>query len=227
MSDLVVEVEERTALGKNESRRLRRSGLIPGVLYGSGKRNFPVTVNPRRVDQILNSEAGENTLLDLRLKGQDTQRKAMIREVQIDPVSGQVVHADFIRIEMDQKLQIHVPVRTVGAAPGVKEDGGILEVVLRTLEVECLPADIPEQVEIDISTLRIGDQIRVADLDTGDKFQLMQSEDTVVLTLVAPKAEEEVVAEGAEGEEGAEPEVIGKGKEDEAEGDQSKPKADS
>jgi large subunit ribosomal protein L25 len=227
MSDLVIEVEERTSLGKNESRRLRRSGLIPGVLYGSGKRNFPVTVNPRRVDQILNSEAGENTLLDLRLKGQDTQRKAMIREVQIDPVSGHVVHADFIRIEMDQKLQIQVPVRTVGVAPGVKDEGGILEVVQRTLEVECLPADIPEQVEVDVSTLHIGDQVRLADLDTGDRFHLMQAADTVVVTLVAPKAEEEEVAEGAEVEEGAEPEVIGKGKEDEAEGDQSKPKADS
>lgn len=226
MSDLVVEVEERSSLGKNESRRLRRSGLIPGVLYGSGKRNFPVTVDPRRLDQILNSEAGENTLLDLRLKGQDTQRKAMIREVQIDPVSGQVVHADFIRIEMDQKLQIHVPVRTMGVAPGVREDGGILEIVQRNLEVECLPADIPEHVEVDISALNIGDQVRLSELDVGDRIQLLQGPDTVVVTLVAPKAEEEV-EEVAEEVEGAEPEVIGKGKEDEAEGDESKPKGDS
>ena len=225
MSDLVVEVEERTSLGKNESRRLRRSGLIPGVLYGSGKRNFPVTVSPRHVDKILNSEAGENTLLDLRLKGQDTQRKAMIREVQIDPVSSQVVHVDFIRIEMDQKLQIHVPVRTVGEAPGVKEEGGILEVVQRTLEVECLPADIPEHVEVDISGLAIGDQVRLGELDLGGKVQFLQAADMVVVTLVAPKAEEEV-AEVVEEGEGAEPEVIGKGKEDEAGDDASKDKKD-
>jgi large subunit ribosomal protein L25 len=226
MSDLILEVEERTSLGKNESRRLRRSGLIPGVLYGSGKRNFPVMVSPRHVDKILNSEAGENTLLDLRLKGQDTQRKAMIREFQIDPVSSQVVHVDFIRIEMDQKLQVHVPVRTTGVALGVKDEGGILEIVQRTLEVECLPADIPEQVEVDISALNIGDQVRVGDLDLGDKVLFMQAADMVVVTLVMPKAEEEV-AEVAEEDEGAEPEVIGKGKEDEAEDDASKPKGDS
>jgi len=225
MSDLVLEVEERTSLGKNESRRLRRSGLIPGVLYGSGKRNFPVTVSPRHVDKILNSEAGENTLLDLRLKGQDTQRKAMIREVQIDPVSSQVVHVDFIRIEMDQKLQIDVPVRTAGSAPGVKDEGGILEIVQRTLEVECLPADIPEHVEIDISGLAIGDQVRVGDLALGDKVLLLQAADMVVVTLVTPKAEEEVEEVVEEGE-GAEPEVIGKGKEDEAGDDASKDKKD-
>ena len=225
MSDLVLEVEERTSLGKNESRRLRRSGLIPGVLYGSGKRNFPVTVSPRHVDKILQSEAGENTLLDLRLKGQDTQRKAMIREVQIDPVSSQVVHVDFIRIEMDQKLQIHVPVRTAGVAPGVKDEGGILEIVQRTLEVECLPADIPEHVEIDISGLAIGDQVRVGDLALGDKVLLLQAADMVVVTLVTPKAEEEVEEVVEEGE-GAEPEVIGKGKEDEAGDDASKDKKD-
>ena len=101
MSNFVIEVEERTAIGKNESRRLRRSGKIPAVLYGAGKRNFPVSVDPAHVEQILNSEAGANTLLDLKLKGPNTQRKVMIRDFQTDPVKGTVVHADFIRIEME------------------------------------------------------------------------------------------------------------------------------
>jgi len=218
----VIEVEERTSIGKNESRRLRHSGKIPAVLYGAGKRNFPVTVDPDHVEKILNSEAGANTLLDLKLKGPNTQRNAMIRDYQTDPVTGMVVHADFIRIEMDQKLQIHVPVRVAGMAPGVKEQDGVLEIVQRTLDVSCLPADIPEMIEIDISALNIGDQVRLADLKALDNVEFMQPADTVVVTVVMPRAIEEETPEVEEGEEGAEPEVIAKGKtEDEDESAQS------
>jgi len=226
MSNFVIEVEERTSLGKNESRRLRRTGMIPGVLYGAGKRNFPVSVDPRQVEKILNAEAGENTLLDLKLKGQDTQRKAMIRDYQSDPVSGDVLHADFIRIEMDTKLQIQVPVRTLGTASGVKEQGGVLEMVQRSLDVECLPGDIPEHIDIDVSAMNIGDQVRLSDMTAVGNIKFLQADDTVVVTLVAPRIEEEEVV--AEGEEGAEPEVISKGKDEAAEGgEQDKTKGDS
>ncbi|MCZ6600228.1 MAG: 50S ribosomal protein L25 [Acidobacteria bacterium] len=218
MSNFVIEVEERTAIGKNESRRLRRSGKIPAVLYGAGKRNFPVSVDPAHVEQILNSEAGANTLLDLKLKGPNTQRKAMIRAFQTDPVKGTVVHADFIRIEMDQKLELHVPVRATGVSPGVKEQGGVVEIVQRTLDVSCLPADIPEMIEVDISTLNIGDQVRLADLKALDNVEFLQPAETVVVTVVIPRVIEEEVPEVEEVEEGAEPEVIGKAtKEDEDE----------
>lgn len=218
MSNFVIEVEERTAIGKNESRRLRRSGKIPAVLYGAGKRNFPVSVDPAHVEQILNSEAGANTLLDLKLKGPNTQRKAMIRAFQTDPVKGTVVHADFIRIEMDQKLELHVPVRATGVSPGVKEQGGVVEIVQRTLDVSCLPEDIPEMIEVDISALNIGDQVRLADLKALDNVEFLQPAETVVVTVVIPRVIEEEVPEVEEVEEGAEPEVIGKAtKEDEDE----------
>jgi len=224
MSNFVIEVEERTALGKNESRRLRRDGKIPGVLYGAGKRNFPVSVDPARVEQILHSEAGENTVLDLKLKGENAQRKAMIREYQTDPVRGTIVHADFIRIEMDQKLEVHVPVRIVGVSPGVKEQGGVLEIVQRSLDVSCLPGDIPEMIEIDISALNIGDQVRLADLTSLERIEFLQPADTVVVTVVMPRVVEEETA-ALEGEAEAEPEVIAKGKkEDENEPGKSETK---
>ena len=127
---------------------------------------------------------------------------------------------------MDQKLRLQIQVRTLGVAIGVREDGGIMDVVQRTLEVECLPADIPEHLDIDVSALRIGDQVRLADIASASNVDFLQAPDTVVITLVAPKAEEEV-DEDAAAAEGAEPELIGKGKEDEAEGDESKPKGDS
>jgi large subunit ribosomal protein L25 len=225
MSQFVIEVEERSQLGKNESRRLRREGRIPAVLYGAGKSTFPVSVDPKVVEKILHSEAGENTLLDLHLKGKDARRKAMIREYQVDPLTGTVVHADFVRIEMDTKLVFSVPVRAMGTPPGVKEQGGVLEVVLREIELECLPGDIPEHIEIDVSGLHIGDQIRVADLESfGGKVEYQQPGDTVVVTLVAPRVAEEEEVAAAEEEEAAEPEVIGKAKTEEEEAGKSESK---
>lgn len=219
MADVVVEVEERTASGKNESRRLRRDGRIPGVLYGAGKPVFSVTVDPRQVEQILHSEAGENTLLDLRLKGQDSRRKAMIKDYQVDPVTGQVLHADFVRIEMDAKLEVSVSVRTVGTAPGIKEQGGLLDVLQRELKLECLPGDIPENIDVDISELRIHDHVRVQDLVPTGNYRFVDPPETLVLNIVPPRLVEEPTAAAAEEEEGAEPEVITKGKAEETEGE--------
>ena len=217
MADVVIEVEERTALGKNESRRLRRGGRIPGVLYGAGKPVFSVSVDPRDVEQILHSEAGDNTLLDLRLKGEESRRTAMIKDYQVDPVTGQVVHADFVRIALDAKLEVSVYVRTVGTSPGVKEQGGLLEILQRELKVECLPGDIPENVDVDISQLRIHDHIRVQDLVPTGNYRYMDPPETLVLNVVPPRLVEEPEAEAAE-EEG-EPEVITKGKAEETEGE--------
>lgn len=207
MSNFLIEVEERTSIGKNESRRLRRSGKIPAVLYGAGKRSFPVTVDPDILARILDSESGVNTLLDLKLLGPNTQRKAMIRDFQADPVKGTVIHVDFIRIEMDQKLQVHVPVRVTGESPGVKEQGGVLEIVQRTLDVSCLPADIPEMIEVDISSLNVGDQVRLAEVKAAGGTEFLQPGDTVVVAVVMPRAIEEETTE-VDDEEGAEPEVI-------------------
>jgi large subunit ribosomal protein L25 len=217
MADVVIEVEERTARGKNESRRLRRAGRIPGVLYGAGKPVFSVTVDPREVEQILHSEAGENTLLDLRLKGKASQRKAMIKDYQVDPVTGQVVHADFVRIAMDTALEVSVSVRTVGTPPGVKEQGGLLEILQRELKVACLPGDIPETIDVEIGELKIHDHVRVQDLvPTGD-YRFLDPPETLVVNVVPPRLVEEPAA--AVAEEEAEPEVITKGKAEEEEGE--------
>ncbi|MFQ5767652.1 MAG: 50S ribosomal protein L25, partial [Acidobacteriota bacterium] len=124
MSSTFIDVEERTDKGKNESRRLRRSGRVPAILYGAKKPEVAIALSPKDLHQVLHSEAGENSLLHLRLKGKDAKRHAMIKEIQTDPVTGQVVHADFIRIEMDAKVQVSVPVKLEGTAVGVKEQGG-------------------------------------------------------------------------------------------------------
>jgi large subunit ribosomal protein L25 len=217
MADVVIEVEERTASGKNESRRLRRAGRIPGVLYGAGKPVFSVTIDPRDVEQILDSEAGENTLLDLRLKGQDSRRTAMIKDFQVDPVTGQVLHADFVRIAMDAKLEVSVTVRTLGTSPGIKEQGGLLDILQRELKVECLPGDIPENIDVDISELRIHDHVRVQDLVPSGDYRFLDPPETLVVNIAPPRLVEEPTAPEAEGEE--EPEVITKGKAEETEGE--------
>ncbi len=222
MASVLIEVEERADAGKNESRRLRRGGRIPAVLYGSGKPVFKVTVDPRDVEHILHSEAGENTILDLRLKGKGSQRQAMIKDYQVDPITSKVVHADFIRIEMDTQIEVSVPVRTVGTAPGVKEQGGLLEVVHRELEVACLPGDIPEHIDVDVSALMIGDQVRLSEIAVVGKYKFLDPADSVVITVVAPRVEEEPApAEAAA--EAEEPEVIAKGKKEEDEGEAAKP----
>lgn len=225
MADIVIEVEQREIKGKNGSRRLRREGLIPAVLYGAKKPVVPVTVNPRDLSSILNSEAGENTLLKLRLKGKGAERHAMIKDYQVDPVTGCVIHADFIRIELDHKITISVPIRIHGTAPGVKEQGGLLEVVHRHLEVECLPGDIPEHLDIDASELHIGDQVRVEGIVVGGTFQILEEPSTVVVTVLAPRAVEEVAAEEAVAEE-LEPEAAAEDKKKE-EGEEAGPEKGS
>lgn len=226
MANIVIEVEQRENRGKNSSRRLRRDGLIPAVVYGAKQPAVPVTVNPVDLHAILGSGAGENTLLKLRLKGKDAERPAMIKDYQVDPVTGRVIHADFIRIEMSHKITVSVPVRLRGTAPGVKEQGGVLEVVQRELEVECLPADIPEAIEADISELHIGDHVRVDGIDGTENVEILHEADTVVVTILAPRAVEEVVAEeeAVAVAEGEEPEVIAKGKTEEGEGVKSEGK---
>ncbi|MFQ5720690.1 MAG: 50S ribosomal protein L25 [Acidobacteriota bacterium] len=203
MADVVIEVEEREARGKNNSRRLRRAGMIPAVVYGAAKPVVPVSVDPAVLQAVIGSQSGENTLLKLRLKGKDAERHAMIKDYQVDPVSGCVVHADFIRIDMEQKITVSVPIQIHGTAPGVKDQGGLLEVVQRNLEVECLPGDIPEQLLVDVSELNIGDNVRVENLAAGKRFLILQDADTVIVTLVAPRAVEEEAPEEEAAVEGA------------------------
>jgi len=219
MKDLLVEVTPRESFGKNESRRMRRAGKIPAILYGANKDPVPLVVDPSAIEQILHSESGGNTLFRLGLAGTEKQRHVMIKDYQVDPVKGELMHADFVRIKMDQLVEISVPVRLIGEAVGVKVDGGILEHVTRSVELSCLPTSIPEHIDIDVTNLKIGDSIKVSDVAATDQYTMITDAGQTLVVCAAPAKEEEAAeAEAAEGEEAAaatsEPEVLKKGKSD-------------
>lgn len=213
MKDTVVEVKSRETFGKNASRRLRHEGLIPAIVYGARKDPVPVVVDPKKILEILHSETGANTIFQLSLAGQEARRHVMIKEYQVDPVKGSLIHADFVRIQMDEVIEVDVPVQVTGEAAGVKLDGGILDHVTRQVRVSCLPGDIPENIAIDVTPLKIGDSLRVSDLPKGDKYRILNDPE-VTLVVVSPPAKEEVAAPAAEAAPAApaEPEVIKKGK---------------
>jgi len=210
---LVIEAELREDFGKNAARRLRRSGRVPCVVYGGGGPAIPISVDPREVSNIVHSEGGHNVLVTLEVKGKAPAR-VMLRDWQLEPVHGAVLHLDMIRISGDTRLQLKVPIRLIGEAKGVKVQGGILEFILREVEVECLPDDIPERINVDITELMLGHNLRVSDLALGEKVKAVTDLTQVVVHVVALKVVEEekpaevVAAEGAP----AEPEVIKKGK---------------
>ena len=214
MKDVTVDVTRREEMGKNVSRRLRRAGKIPAVLYGAGRDAVALTVDPARLEQIIRSESGVNTIFQLNLSGTDQKRHVMIREYQVHPVEGHLLHADFLRIEMDTVIEVDVPVLLKGEAAGVKLDGAILEQVTRQVRVSCLPADIPEHIDIDVSPMKIGDHLSVADLPGSDKYKVL-SESGLIVAVCSPPAKEEAPAAAAAVEAApapSEPEVIKKGK---------------
>jgi large subunit ribosomal protein L25 len=208
----VVEAVPRQAGGKNEARRGRKAGNLPGVVYGAGQEAMAVNLNPKQIARILHSESGHNSIFDLQLDGQ--QAKAMIVQWQYEPIKGSLLHVDLKRIAMDQKLRVRVPIQLRGEAAGVKQQGGILEQVLREVELECLPGDIPGHIDVDVSELVFGQSLRVADLPQGEgKLRFLTDEDHIVAHIVAVKEVAAATPEAtAAGAETAEPEVIKKGK---------------
>jgi len=210
----VVEAQPRTPGNKNAARRVRRAGKVPAVVYGAGKEAMPVSLDPRQVSRILHSQTGHNTIFDLALDGERT--KAMIVDWQYEPIKGALLHIDLQRIAMDQKLRLEVPIVLKGEAAGVKQQGGILEQVLREVEVECLPGDIPTSIEVDVSDLVFGKILRVADLPHSDKVKFLTDENQSVAHVVSVKEEVAATPEAAATEAAApaEPEVIKKGKQE-------------
>ena len=213
MKELVVEVKAREALGKNHSRRLRRDGMIPAIVYGAKRDPVSVTLDPRRLLEIIHSESGVNTIFQVNLEGTERRRHVMIKEYQVDPVKGRLMHADLVRIQMDEVIEVEVPVQVTGEAAGVKLDGGILEHVTRTVRVSCLPGNIPEHITIDVSPLKIGDHLRISDIPSDERYKMLDDADQI-LVVISPPAKEEVAAPVAEAVAAApaEPEVIKKGK---------------
>ena len=219
--EAILEAITRDSIGKNEARRTRRQGKVPAVLYGGdGTEATPISVEPRELLKILHSESGANTLISLKLAGAGDTR-VLVKEYQLDPITHQILHADFYRVAMDRMLQVTVPVVVRGESPGVKQQGGIIEFVHRELDIECLPADIPESVVIDISNLMLHQGVRVRDIATDAKWKAISDADMMLVHVILPKAEEAAApAEGAAAAAPvatAEPEVIKKGKKEEEE----------
>ena len=211
----LLEAKPRTAGNKNHARRVRRDGQIPAVLYGAGKDATPLSLDPRQVARILHSETGHNTIFDLALDGERT--KAMIVDWQYEPVKGALLHIDLKRIAMDRKLRVKVPILLKGEPAGVKQQGGILEQVLRELEIECLPGDIPGHVDADVSELVFGKVLRVADLPADEKLRFLTDPNQTVAHVISIKEEVAPTPEAVAAEATAtatEPEVIKKGKQE-------------
>ena len=221
----ILEAKPRTPGTKNDARRVRRQGKVPGVVYGAGKDVLPVSVDPRQVSRILHSETGHNTVFDLAVDGERT--KAMIVDWQYEPIKGALLHIDLKRIAMDQKLKVNVPIELVGEPAGVKQQGGILEQITREVEVECLPGDIPNEIELNVSELVFGMVLRIADLPKNDKIKILSDPDQPVAHIISIKEEEVPTADAVAGEAAAapaEPEVIKKGKQEvEGEGGEAAP----
>jgi large subunit ribosomal protein L25 len=220
MAEILVSAKGRTDRGKNAARRLRREGLIPGVVYGGKGENVAVAVDPKVLQRVLRSEAGRNAILKLDIADHGSTN-AILKSWQVDPIKEHFLHADFYRIAMDVAIRVTVPIHVTGEARGVKVDGGILELIMREIEVECLPGDIPERIDIDVSDLGLNGALRVSDLPATAKVKILEGADQVVVHVVSVK-EEVVAAPGAavpvEGEAAAtpvEPEVLKKGKKEE------------
>lgn len=220
--EATLEVVKREGRGKNEANRLRAAGKIPAVVYGSLKAGetpagTSVAVDPKALLRILHSDSGANTLITLKADGQDA--RVMVKEYQLDPITHQLLHADFYQLALDKAIAVKVPVLVKGEPRGVKLQGGLLDFVTREIEIECLPTEIPEHIDVDVTELMLNQSIRVRDLAPG-KWKALSDAETMIVHVVMPKAEESATAAAADGAApaaAAEPEVIKKGKEDKEE----------
>ena len=222
-TSITVTAEVRSTRGKNEARRTRQRGLIPAVVYGSFQQPVAVAVSPREIVQILRSKTGYNTIFNLDIQGGETT-PVMVVDEQFDPIKGSLLHADLKRIDLTKRLRVSVPVLSHGEPKGVKTQGGLLELVARAVEIECLPDEIPEHFDIDVSELMIGQSKRASDVTLSGGMKLVSSPETVIAHVVTLRVEEEPAPAAVEGAvpaaEGAapaaaEPEVIKKGKKEE------------
>ena len=220
--DITVAAVVRSSRGKNEARRTRRAGQIPAVVYGAFQEPVSVAVNPRDIVKIVHSNTGYNTIFNLAIEGGEST-PVMIVDQQADPVRGNLLHADFKRVDLSKKLRVAVPVHAEGEAKGIKLQGGLLELVIRSVDIECLPDDIPERFSVDVTELMIGQAKRAGDIVLTGSMKLLSPADAVVAHVVALRVEAEpaaaetaaVATPEAGATPAAEPEVIKKGKKDE------------
>ncbi|HSW39270.1 MAG TPA: 50S ribosomal protein L25 [Acidobacteriota bacterium] len=207
----VIEAKARIPGGKNANRRIRNSGRIPAVIYGRDKTSVAVSIDPHILNDILHSDAGRNTIFAVSIDSSG-QNNVIIKDYQLDPIKGFLIHVDLMEIAMDRLLHLTVNVELTGEPVGVKIDGGVMDFVTRSIDVECLPADIPDNITIDVSALKLNGYIRVKNVQVDPKIKILSDPDVVIVTIIPP-AKEAVPVEDAE--KTAEPEVIKKGKAEE------------
>lgn len=217
MERITLKAEKRDIVGKGIARTLRREGMIPAVLYKGGG-SIPIKLSRKELSQLINTTAGEQVMVNLQFSDGDS-KLALVKDYQVDPIKGDLLHTDFFEVSLTEKIRVTVHVTPVGEPIGVKRDGGILQHVLREIEVECLPDKIPGHIEIDISKLETGQSIHVSDLKLGEGIKVLTDLDEVVANVIAPLVEE--AAPVAPAAEVAEPEVIKKGRKEEEAGEKT------
>jgi large subunit ribosomal protein L25 len=232
MKELTLEVKARSAKGKGVARKLRASDRLPAVIYGQNEEPTPVEVEQAKLLATMRQSGGEKILLNLVVDGKDSEKKAIIKDIQRDPVSGKMLHIDFQHISLTEKIKIDVPIKIEGTAIGVKDFGGIMTSNMRQISVLCLPTDIPDAISIDVSEMKIHDSMHVKDIQLTDVEILDDPEETIVSVIPPTVVKEEVVEEGEEGEEAAaaveegeeptEPEVISEKKAEDRQAEKGK-----
>ncbi len=220
MEKIILDIELREELGRGKVKDLKEKGFIPAVVYAQGKSSQSIKVPHRQLLQLLHQHRLENAIINLSIKDDKKQkeRPCLIKEIQYDPVKGDIIHVDFNEVSLTKVIKVNVPVVAKGESAGVKQEGGSLEHILWEVEVECLPTDIPKEIVIDVSNLKIGDSVHIRDMVFPANVKVLHEPEATVLSVAAP-IKEEVAAEPVEGEEKLEPEVIKEKKEVPAEGE--------
>lgn len=224
MSEITVEVKKREETGKNANRRLRASGYVPAVVYGGGREAVPIQVEMKVIQDLLRQEGGEHAVFLLKMAGTDKSRHTMVRDVEVDSVSRQIIHLDFQRVLLTETVRVPVAIELVGVPSGVKNEGGVLDFITREVEIESLPGDIPSKLVLDVSELNVGDHVEAGELDIPEAVTLLEEAGRTIVSVAHSRvsdvvdeaeadAEEELLLEA----EDAEPELIGRGKEQEEE----------
>jgi large subunit ribosomal protein L25 len=213
-----VQAKLRLGRGKNDARRTRRDGMVPITVYGGGGETLAAVAPARDLAAILRSESGRNTIFTIEVDGMGAS-EVMFHDRQIDPIKGRLIHADLARLVKGQKIEVTVPLHLIGEPIGVKEKQGVLEQIIREIEIKCEPRDIPDALEVDVSNLDVHDVLHASDIPVAAGVEILTDAEQVIATVGIVKEEELAVTTPAEGEEPAEPEVIGKGKKDEEGGE--------
>lgn len=224
MEEIILEIQPREELGKNKVKDLRGKGFIPAVIYAEGKKSQAIKVSHRQLWQLIHQHRLESMVINLKPSDDKKQKgkPCLIKEIQYDPVKGDIIHVDFNEISLTKVIKVNVAVVARGEAVGVKQEGGSLEQILWQIEVECLPTDIPKDIEVDVSLLKIGDAIHIKDITFPSNVKVLNDPEAIVFSVTEPIKEEEIVAPAVEGEEKQEPEVIKEKKEEAPQAEEEK-----